>query len=116
MSILRRGGLIRSTRGQVGGYKLARSSDRISVADVLAVLGGRLYDTDFCNNHTGNSEDCRHSTDCAVRALWKTVQESIDRVLARTTLRDLIRSEDEMTSWINIAPHLERADQPGSRR
>ncbi len=39
---LKRGGIVRSVRGQQGGFRLARSADTISVADVIRTLEGPL--------------------------------------------------------------------------
>jgi Rrf2 family protein len=105
LRILRRGGLLSSARGQSGGYALARAADGIVVGEVLAVLGGRLYDPAFCNEHAGNESVCANSTDCSVRSLWRTVQRVVDLVLSKTTLEDLLTNEDEMTSR---ADHLIR--------
>jgi Rrf2 family protein len=102
MRILRKGGLVRSTRGQSGGYSLARAPEEIAVGHVLAVLGGRIYDANFCGTHAGNATTsalCAHDSDCSIRQVWKTIQTAIDDVLARLSLRDLLRNESEMTSW-----------------
>jgi Rrf2 family protein len=102
MRILRKGGLVRSTRGQSGGYSLARPPEEIAVGHVLAVLGGRIFDANFCGTHAGSAPSpglCAHDSDCAIRQVWKTIQTAIDDVLARLSLRDLLRSESEMTSW-----------------
>lgn len=88
LRILRTSGFLKSARGQVGGYTLARPADQIYVSDVLAALGGRLFGDDFCGRHT-----CNHPPDCSVRSLWNTIQTVVDRALARTTLKDLIESE-----------------------
>src|ERR1700730_16014554 len=55
MRILRRGGFVRSTRGQSGGYSLARPADQIVLGHALAVLGGRLYEPAFCEGHSGSA-------------------------------------------------------------
>jgi len=47
MRRLRRAGFVKSTRGQAGGYTLARPSVEIRVGEVLNALGGRLYDASF---------------------------------------------------------------------
>ena len=39
--ILRKGGFLSSTRGQAGGYALARSPEKIIVGEVLEALGGK---------------------------------------------------------------------------
>lgn len=90
MRVLRRGGLVKSVRGQGGGYTLARPLDRITVTEVLAVLGGRLYEADFCEQHHGSGDVCTHNVNCSVRFLWRSVQQVVDQVLSKTTLEDLL--------------------------
>ena len=91
LRILRQGGFVESARGQHGGYSLALSPDRIVVGEVLALLGGRLYEPTFCTHFAGSEESCLHSPSaCSVRALWGQVQEAVDQVLSRTTLQDLL--------------------------
>ena len=99
MRILRRSGLVKSVRGQAGGYALARSADQLVVGEALAVLGGRLYDPAFCEEHSGSESLCTNSVDCSVRSLWRAVQQVIDQVLSKTTLKDLLSNEQQMSSW-----------------
>ena len=42
MGKLKRSGLVESTRGACGGYRLGRDADKISVGDILRVLEGGL--------------------------------------------------------------------------
>jgi Rrf2 family protein len=100
MRILRQGGFVRSTRGQVGGYTLARPARLIPVGEVLGLLGGRLVEADFCNQFSGQSDVCARSIDCAMRSLWQSVQNAVDGVLTRITLDDLTRDERDMTAWL----------------
>src|ERR1700761_1249965 len=58
LMILRKAEFITSTRGQSGGYTLARPAEKINVGEVLALLGGRLYDEGFCGKHGGLNESC----------------------------------------------------------
>ena len=99
MRLLRRGGFVRSTRGQLGGYTLPRPAAQITVGEVLAVLGGRIYDSDFCRHHTGNTRFCTNSVDCSIRPLWRTLQSMVDQVLDKTTLQDLLQSEPAVAAW-----------------
>ena len=99
MRILRKGGFVRSTRGQAGGYTLARPADQIAVGHALAALGGRLFDADFCGTHAGVGLLCTHMVDCSIRSVWRTIQGAIDGVLTRLTLKDLLRNEQEMNVW-----------------
>lgn len=93
LMILRRDGFLVSTRGQLGGYALAKPADKTYVGDVLASLGGRLYDDGFCERHNGQ-EECRHHVDCSVRALWQSIQSAVDGIVATLTLTDLLESKD----------------------
>jgi Rrf2 family protein len=95
MRILRQGGFVRAARGKTGGYTLALPPERICVGDALAILGGRMYEEDFCNRHSGTLTSCAHSTDCSVRSLWRAVQGAVDGILRKTTLRDLLHSGHE---------------------
>ena len=90
LGILRREGFVLSTRGQLGGYALARDPSRIVVADVLTALGGRMFEAGFCERHTGVFDECTHEIDCSLRSLWREVQNSIDQVLRKVTLKDLM--------------------------
>jgi Rrf2 family protein len=100
MRILRLGGLVASVRGQAGGYTLSRTSERITVSEVLSLLGGSFYSEQFCTRHSGLERACAHAGDCSVRLLWRTVQQSLDAILERTTLRDLLKPEPEMTDFL----------------
>lgn len=95
---LRKGGFITSTRGQVGGYKLARSADAIVLSDVVSHLGGRLYDQGFCERHSGKGDICAHHGGCSLRSLWSRVQDAVDSVLDNVTIGDIVRGEAEEAS------------------
>ncbi len=106
MRLLRRGGLVKSARGQAGGYTLARPASQIVVGEALALLGGRFYEPGFCEEHTGVELVCTHSVDCSIRSLWRTVQLVLDQVLSKTTLKDLLHNEQQMTSWVSHLVHV----------
>jgi len=93
MRILRQGGFVKAARGKTGGYTLAVPPERICVGDALTILGGRMYEEDFCNRHSGTLTNCAHSTDCSVRSLWRAVQGAIDSILRKTTIRDLLGAD-----------------------
>jgi Rrf2 family protein len=93
LRVLRIGGFLESSRGQIGGYTLTRPPEKIFVGDVLKVLGGKLFDDEFCSTHTGALDICTNSIDCSVRSLWKLIQDSVDSVIGKMTLNDLMSSE-----------------------
>ena len=109
LRVLRRRGFVRSTRGASGGYTLTRAADQIRVGEVLAALGGRLYEPGFCEQHvgagrvsTGGDRRCAHMPDCTIRSVWRTLQSAIDSVLSTLTVKDLLRGEEEMNVWASM--------------
>lgn len=100
LRMLRLGGFLESSRGQIGGYTLSRSADMIKVSDVLNSLGGKLYDAEFCSTHSGEVKICTNSIDCSIRSLWQMLQAAVDGVIGKITLKDLISSEELLISKI----------------
>ena len=112
--ILRQGGLLKSIRGQSGGYTLARAPEQIVAGEVLALLGGRLFESEYCERFPGVSDICTHTVDCSIRSLWRGVQQEVDQVLGRTTLRDLLGNEQDMTSSVSGLLQLDGRAASGS--
>jgi len=93
--VLRLEGVINSTPGYKGGYILAKPAKEIIINDVLKGLGGALYDKKFCGTHTGSLNLCVNSIDCSSRSLWKMIQFTVDQLLNKITLADLLSQEKE---------------------
>ena len=113
MRVLREGGVVTSVRGQSGGYSLSRPASNITVAEAMAVLGGRLFEGKFCEEHAGSEDTCTHAINCSIRSLWRELQSVVDWLLARTTIQDLICSEDQMDSFVKNLVGLKKVNQPG---
>ncbi len=96
LRILRLAGFIESARGQTGGYKLKVPANEIIVNDVMTALGGKLFETDFCEQHAGIDNICTNTIDCSIRSLWRTIQMMLDNVLSQITLQDLLGKEDDV--------------------
>ncbi|MBY0476023.1 MAG: Rrf2 family transcriptional regulator [Chitinophagaceae bacterium] len=93
---LRMEGFINSTPGYKGGYVLAKHAEQIIINDVLKTLGGSLFDQQFCDAHTGLGKLCTNSVDCSTRSLWKMIQYTLDNLLNKLTLKDLMVNEKEV--------------------
>ncbi len=109
MRALREGGMVTSTRGAAGGYRLARSASEITAWQVIQSLGGSFYGDDFCESHPGQLRDCIHNSDCSIRALWQRVETAVRTVLDGITLADLRKDEGTMAVWLD-SPE----DRPGA--
>jgi len=98
LRLLRLGGILQSERGHTGGYTLAKDPAEINIGEVLNLLGGRLYDTDFCQTHTGLSNVCVHTSECATRPVWQLIQTAVDSVVFNITLAELLNTENSIYS------------------
>jgi Rrf2 family protein len=100
MQKLRLGGLVTSTRGAAGGYRLVRPATEISIWQVVEIFGGPLFPEDFCPSHSGRERACVHSTDCSIRAVWRAVDGVVRAALQQVALADLARQERPMADWL----------------
>jgi len=93
--LLRMEGFINSTPGYKGGYVLARPAKQIVINELLKALGGALFDKEFCGLHSGTLKLCTNSVDCSTRSLWQMIQFTVDKLLDKITLYDLVNTEKE---------------------
>ena len=96
--VLRINGLINSTRGHMGGYVLAKPAATITVNDAIKALSGKLFDKKFCDSHAGMMRLCTNSVDCSIRSLWTMMQATLDQLLDKVTLADMVKNEKNVSS------------------
>ena len=96
--VLRINGLINSTRGHMGGYVLAKPAAAITVNDAIKALSGKLFDKKFCDSHAGMMTLCTNSVDCSIRSLWTMMQATLDQLLDKVTLADMVKTEKNVSS------------------
>ncbi len=96
--VLRINGLINSTRGHMGGYVLAKPAATITVNDAIKALSGKLFDKKFCDSHAGIMTLCTNSVDCSIRSLWSMMQATLDKLLDKVTLADMVKTEKNVSS------------------
>lgn len=82
---LQRAGLVASTRGQRGGYQLARPAAQISAAAILDALEGPVALTD-CAAGQGQ---CEIEEMCRVARVWQRLNAAIRRSLSEVSLAQL---------------------------
>lgn len=114
MRVLRQGGLLVSTRGASGGYRLARPGEEITLMQIIEVLDGPLFADSFCSNHAGGTRSgagaganasCVHSpAACSIRFLWRWVGTALDKVLTQITLADLVAGPSSVSTAIHQVP------------
>ena len=84
---LRRAGLVTATRGQAGGYELARPADAILVADAVRALEGPLLEMPCAG--ADNLEACDRPQPCSVHEVFQRVYEALDASMTATTIADV---------------------------
>jgi len=91
MRQLRIAGLLESTRGATGGYRLTRRADQITVWDAIRALDESFLPAATCDCDPEDRIDCRRTTDCAVSSLWRRIGDEVRRQLTAITLAELCR-------------------------
>jgi Rrf2 family protein len=82
---LRRAGLLKSLRGPQGGHMLARPPAQISMSEVIRALDGSTAPME-CLPTPGA---CQLTPGCAIRDVWRQVEDYTQQLLAATTLQQL---------------------------
>lgn len=85
---LKRGGLVTSQKGPSGGYQLGRHPSRITMAEVVQIIEGNYAPVE-CLEEGSAGALCMPGDGCAMREVWREVRESVNAILARTTLQSL---------------------------
>ena len=88
LKALARSGLVTSTRGANGGYKLARSAQLISAADIIDALEGPVSITEC----SASESHCDIEDVCSVGGAWQRINVAIRNALQEVSLVDLQRS------------------------
>jgi FeS assembly SUF system regulator len=87
---LHRAGLVESTRGLHGGYRLARPAGKISAAAILDALEGPLALTECATAHS----QCDLQARCSVGGSWQRINLAIRQSLEEISLAELAGLEN----------------------
>ncbi|NCO24655.1 MAG: hypothetical protein COZ07_02950 [Candidatus Infernicultor aquiphilus] len=88
---LKASGLISSSRGAHGGYRLAKSLSQITLKDIIQVLEGNLSLVECVKNPSV----CSRVSKCVTRDIWEKLDETISGVLSSVTLEDLVNLQNK---------------------
>jgi Rrf2 family protein len=83
---LRRAGLVTATRGQAGGYALAKPAREITLVDAIRALDGPVLEMPCAG--TADLEVCDRPQDCSVHEVFQRLHESLTGTLAATTIAE----------------------------
>jgi len=82
---LARAGVLESTRGRGGGFRLAAPADALTLGRVVAPFGP----ADRTRCLFGRPE-CRHDSPCAAHWRWRSTSEQLNAFFHETTIADLL--------------------------
>ncbi len=106
---LRRAGLVDSARGPGGGYRLARPSDAMPIAEIIAAVDEPIHAT-RCENGTAGCIEGRGDEGpmrCQTHDLWDELGRQIQFFLQGVTLADVVAGR--------VAGRAMRLDNDGRR-
>ncbi len=95
-------GVVESTRGAKGGYRLARSPEEISLRDLIVTLEGPIRLAECIKGQTHSDEACRIMDNCPIADPVHKVNRRISDFLKDVTLSEIVRP-----SGGGIAPSAE---------
>ncbi len=81
-------GLLKSTRGSQGGYKLVKEPNEYKIGDILRVTEGDLAPISCLE---GGENICPRSSDCTTLGFWEGLYVVINEYVDKYTLEDLIK-------------------------
>ncbi|HEY1926343.1 MAG TPA: Rrf2 family transcriptional regulator [Caulobacteraceae bacterium] len=87
MADLKKGLLVASARGKLGGYRLSRPPDLITFGEIIRLIDGPLALLPCASqNFYRRCEDCEDETACVLRRVLIDARNEVAAVLDRTTL------------------------------
>lgn len=90
LKLLAKANIVDSVRGVNGGYKLAYTTNKINVAQIVTGIEGPVslascVDTDH--------DSCSYSSACPVKGRWDPVNDAMKNALESVSLEDMIRED-----------------------
>lgn len=86
---LKKAGIVMSTRGPSGGYRLAKPAESISFGEIIRIMDGPIALVPCASVHFySNCGDCHDEATCAIRKVLAMVRESSAGILEGTSLAD----------------------------
>jgi Rrf2 family transcriptional regulator, cysteine metabolism repressor len=85
--VLKRGRLVKSQKGQRGGYRLGRAPEKISLAEVIRLLDGALAPTESVSTYF--YEPTPVEREKRLLRVFQEIRDLVSNKLEKTTLADV---------------------------
>ncbi|MBQ9393850.1 MAG: RrF2 family transcriptional regulator [Oscillospiraceae bacterium] len=84
--VLHRAGLLQTTRGFQGGYRLSRPPEQYTLGEILRTTEGSLAPVSCMQGGV----DCPRRFDCATLPVWQGLEKVVSGYLDGITLQDVV--------------------------
>jgi Rrf2 family protein len=84
---LHKAGILETTRGFQGGYRLAKAPEKCTVGEILRITEGNLAPVSCLQD---KENQCPRANDCVTLPIWEGLQTVIADYLDGLTLKDLM--------------------------
>ena len=100
-SRLRDAGLIASTRGRSGGYRLARGADSVSMLEIFMAVEDSFQPVRCLEGEGGHGCQVEHL--CSSRDAWSEISNAIGKSLSGIILADIVAKKQSAKSHEPVA-------------
>ena len=97
LKVLVQNGFLEGLRGKGGGYRLTRSPDQYTVADILLLTEGSLAPVSCL---TPGAPACERMANCRTYTMWKGLNDLIADYFGKITLADLAAPEQAGNDYV----------------
>lgn len=88
-------GILKTTRGNQGGYMLAKAPSEYKIGEILRLTEGSLAPVECLDN---DPVGCERSTICPTLPVWKGLYKVINEYLDSVSLQDIIDQQKDRYS------------------
>lgn len=97
LKVLVQNGFLEGLRGKGGGYRLTRSPDQYTVAEILLLTEGSLAPVSCL---VPGAPVCQRMTNCRTYNMWKGLNDLITNYFGNITLADLAAPDQEGNDYV----------------
>lgn len=98
---LRKDGFVRSTRGQSGGYLIAKPPAQISIGEIFRCMEGTGVEINVNSQEIAGASE--RSDAFIFKSLWQEARHAIAQVFDTKTLQDLIEKRKKSMSGFDYS-------------
>ena len=92
---LKKAGIVGSKRGPSGGYFLNKTTENITIGEVIRITEGDITPV-LCVNPEDSSKPCERSGECVTQVIWDEAGKRLKEYFDSVTIKDLCKLARKM--------------------